>query len=132
MDYIGRLVEEADPSIDFHKVPIFLASDGQKPETEEAIRTKYPNVVQWGNARCNKALKRAGSKHVSSTAPDIAWLDALMLVGSSVFVGQIGSSFSANVAVIREADGRSEKTNILAGYAESGYRVMNGLSATDE
>lgn len=71
-------------------------------------------------------------KHLGTSSPDLAWIDALMLAGSTVFVGQIGSSFSANVAIIREADGHLESSNILAGYRESGYRVLNGLSATDE
>lgn len=129
---MGKLVEEADPSIDWKTVPIFLASDGQKPETEAKIRRDYPNVVMWGNARCSKTFKRAGAKHLSSAVPDLAWMDAMLLVGSTVFIGQIGSSFSANVAIMREADGRPERSNILAGYKESGYRVLNGLSATDD
>lgn len=132
MAYISTLVNEADPSIDLRKTPTFIASDDQNKGREDALRAEYTNIVQWRGSTCNAVLEQSRKKNFNSTATvDRVWLDMLIVAASTVFVGQAGSTFSGNVAMMREADGREEKTNVLAGYKESSYGLLPGLVLND-
>jgi hypothetical protein len=86
--------------------PIYLASDGQRPDLSDAL-TKRKNVVVLTAEMAQSQEARL--------------VDMAVLSKSHLFIGAPLSSFSFHVALFREIGGSKPNTNILAGYRESGF-----------
>lgn len=86
---------------DPNTIPIFLASDNQRPEITNELQT-HPNVHRW-------------------EGDESLMMDMCLLSKSSLFIGVPTSSMSFHIALLREKYGYSSKTNILTMYRETGY-----------
>lgn len=80
-------------------------------------------------ARDHKAQYLSNSSCATNTSLDAVWLDTLLLIGASSFLGQSASSMSGNIALFRELNGAVPNTNHIAGYSTSGYTIVHGLVA---
>jgi hypothetical protein len=85
---------------DPNTVPIFLATDNQRPNITQALLS-HPNV----------RMLEGNRSHM---------IDMCLLTKSSLFIGVPRSSMSFHVALWREIQGHSMETNVLAAYQETG------------
>lgn len=92
--------------LDPDRIPIFLAWDGQAPE-HHAVLLARPNVKRLAPSPNSQGdWNQVTEQYICTRA--------------ALFIGNAVSSFSNNIALVREHRGHAPSTNVLAGYAETG------------
>jgi len=103
-DFLSEKMKEF--GYDPNTVPIFLATDNERPDVTQAL-LNHSNVVMFKGEGMDKET--------------IRMIDMCLLAKSSLFIGGPFSSMSFHVALLREIQGHPVESNVLASYRETGY-----------